>query len=280
MGTWGTGISSNDTYCEVYEQFFSMYNEGLEVIEITNKLMEMFDETIRCEEDYTNFWFALAKGQWECKALSPDVFEKVKAIIENEEDIRIWKQLDANEKDLQARRNVLAKFLNNLSVEKKSPKKRKKTRFKPAIFEKGDCIIFRMSNGNFGGAVVIYTLDTKEAGLNLIVKTRINQADKPSLYDFELTEVLIRQLKEYEDGEPITKERADAQWFFPDGYKKCAHLFEVIGRMEPAKPIETKSMIISGGWGLLISQTEEQFSIEEGRNVPEKNERLMDFIKG
>ncbi|QGQ99762.1 hypothetical protein EHS13_35320 [Paenibacillus psychroresistens] len=82
MGAWGTGISSNDTYCEVYERFFSMYNEGQEADEISRALIEIFDETIRCEEDHTNFWFALAKAQWECKALEPEVFEKVKSLIE------------------------------------------------------------------------------------------------------------------------------------------------------------------------------------------------------
>ena len=29
MGAWGTGISSNDTYADIYEQFIDLYNEVL-----------------------------------------------------------------------------------------------------------------------------------------------------------------------------------------------------------------------------------------------------------
>lgn len=280
MGAWGTGLSSNDTFCDVYEEFFSMFNEGKEVDEITSKLMEIFYETIRCEEDHTNFWFALAKAQWECKSLSPVIFEKVKSLIEDEEDIRIWKGLGADEKDIKARKKVLCKFLNTISKEKENPKKRKKIRFKSAIFQKGDCIAFRFENGKYGGALVLEMLEGKEAGLNFIVKTRINQEHKPSLNDFKTAEVLIRQIAQYENGECITKEREDAQWYFPDGYKKHSHLFEVIGRLETSKYIDTKKeMTFSGGWDLIISQTAEQFENEKTGLFIERKIRLIDFIE-
>ncbi len=276
MGTCGTGISSNDTYCEVYEEFFSMYNEGKEVDEITVSLRERFKETIQFAEDHTNFWFALAKAQWECKALRPEIFEKVKSIIDGEEDIRIWRELEADERDIRARNKVLNKFLNTISTEKESPKKRKKIRYKPAIFLKGDCIAFHLHSGNYGGALVLETFESKEAGYNLIVKTRINQETKPTINDFQSTEVLFHQITQF----GITNEQEDAQWFFPDGYKKFAHLFEVIGRMEPLKQIDIKNgMIIAGGWDLLISQTEEQFENEINGVLPKKRIRLIDYIK-
>ena len=31
MGTWGTGISSNDTFADIYDEFFDLYNDGLSV---------------------------------------------------------------------------------------------------------------------------------------------------------------------------------------------------------------------------------------------------------
>jgi hypothetical protein len=39
MGTWGTGISSNDTFSDVYDDFFKYYNEGDFPDEILKKLM-------------------------------------------------------------------------------------------------------------------------------------------------------------------------------------------------------------------------------------------------
>jgi hypothetical protein len=40
MGTWGTGISSNDVYEDIYYKFFELYNQGIEVTSITEKLIK------------------------------------------------------------------------------------------------------------------------------------------------------------------------------------------------------------------------------------------------
>ncbi|MES2662588.1 MAG: hypothetical protein V4629_04710, partial [Pseudomonadota bacterium] len=46
MGAWGIGISSNDTYADIYDEFFELYNEGLDVQSITTKLLETNQEII------------------------------------------------------------------------------------------------------------------------------------------------------------------------------------------------------------------------------------------
>lgn len=63
MGAWGTSISSNDTYADIYETFFDRYNEGEEVFEISKKLISHNEEIINDQDDSNNFWFALAKAQ-------------------------------------------------------------------------------------------------------------------------------------------------------------------------------------------------------------------------
>ena len=107
MGTWGTSISSNDTYADVYGQFFDLYNDGLEVKDISKQLIESNQDTINDPEDSNNFWFALAKAEWECKQLDPPLYEKVKQIIETGVDIVVWQTLGAEEKD------ITKSFLNN-----------------------------------------------------------------------------------------------------------------------------------------------------------------------
>jgi len=74
MGAWGTAISSNDTYADIYGEFFDFYNDGLDVAEISQKLIAANQETINDKDDCNNFWFALAKAQWECKQLDKDIF--------------------------------------------------------------------------------------------------------------------------------------------------------------------------------------------------------------
>ena len=69
MGAWGTAISSNDTYADIHDEFFELYNDGLEVDEISKQLINKNQETINDPDDCNNFWFALVKAQWECKQL-------------------------------------------------------------------------------------------------------------------------------------------------------------------------------------------------------------------
>jgi hypothetical protein len=104
MGAWGIAISSNDTYADIYGEFFDLYHEGLDVVEISKKLVLNNQETIHDAGNCSNFWFALAKAQWECKQLDKELFENVKIIIESGADIEVWRQLGADEKDLKRRK--------------------------------------------------------------------------------------------------------------------------------------------------------------------------------
>ena len=56
MGTWGVAISSNDTYADIYSEFFDLYNDGLEVAEISVKLIRENQEIIDDLEESNNFW--------------------------------------------------------------------------------------------------------------------------------------------------------------------------------------------------------------------------------
>jgi hypothetical protein len=51
MGAWGTAISSNDTYADIFDEFFELYNDGLEVVEISKRLIQNNQETINDPDD-------------------------------------------------------------------------------------------------------------------------------------------------------------------------------------------------------------------------------------
>jgi hypothetical protein len=196
MGAWGTGISSNDTYADIYDQFIELYNEGLPVSEITKRLIAENQETINLPEDATNFWFALANGQWECKALDKDIFTTVERIIKTGEDLAIWKELDASQADLKLREKVLNKFLTKLQTEKDKPKKRTKKKYYNSIFKKGDCLTYIMENGNYGGAFVLTDEQETEVGTNYIAITTLDKKEKPTLDDFKKAEIYIKRVNE------------------------------------------------------------------------------------
>jgi len=104
MGAWGTAISSNDTFEDIYADFFDFYNDGLEVAEISKRLIDNNKETIDDPDDSDNFWFALAKAQWQCKQLDKALYKRVKEIIETDANIEIWRQLGAEEKEIKKRK--------------------------------------------------------------------------------------------------------------------------------------------------------------------------------
>ena len=235
MGAWGTGISSNDTYADIYEQFFDLYNDGLSVSEITKRLIDENQETINIEEDAPNFWFAIANAQWECKALEKEVLLKVEHIINSGEDIRIWKELDASPTDLKTREKVLNKFLSKLQTEKDKPRKRTKKKLYNSIFKKGDCLVYKMDNGNYGGAFVLTDEQETEVGTNYIAITTIDKSDKPSIEDFKVADVYVKRVNEISfKGTEMNKKWVDQPQiggFYAFNFKNHGLEIEVIGQL-------------------------------------------------
>ncbi len=236
MGAWKTAISSNDTYADIYGEFFDLYNSGLDVAEISEKLIADNQETINDLDDCTNFWFALAKAQWECKQLDKDIFDRVKKVIETGADLAVWRKLDADEKDIKKRKVVLDKFLTDLQTERPKAKSRKKKIIRQPVFEKGDCLTFKLENGNYGGAVVLEAIKDSEYGHNLIATTRINQPTKPTKKDFENAEVLVMNYASW-DNKPVV------QWYLPIRYRQTSHLFEKIDKIDIQLDYEIKNSI-------------------------------------
>ena len=206
MGAWGTGLTSNDTFADIYGKFFDLYNEGFSVSEITEKLITENQETINLPEEANNFWFALAKGQWECKSLDEKIFDRVEKIILSGNDIAIWKELDASPTDIKAREKVLFKFLETLKTPKDKPRKRVKKKLYNSIFKKGDCLTYLMDNGNYGGAFVLTDEQQTEIGINYIAITTIDKPTKPTVDDFKTAEIYIRRTKEISFSQSVLKE--------------------------------------------------------------------------
>lgn len=229
MGTWGTGISSNDVYEDINYEFFELYNQGLDVSAITEKLIKENKELIDSHEDQNNFWITIAKSQWECKALDPRIYSRIKDIVESEKDIELWKELDASKSDLTKRRKVLESFLSKMSTEKKTARKRKVKKLRDAIFEKGDCLVFKLSDEDFCGAFVLESEKESEFGLNLIAVTDIKMSDKPTEQDFEKANILFaleQQInKEFKPKEQIS-------WCYAQHYKNSETKFEKVGNLK------------------------------------------------
>lgn len=275
MGAWGIAISSNDTYADVYDEFFDLYNDGQSVEDISKKLIADNQETINEPDDSNNFWFALAKAQWECKQLDTEILERVKEIIETGSDLEIWRRLDADEKDIKKRKVVLDKFLAGLQTEKPKAKSRKKKIIRQPPFEKGDCLTFKLANGNYGGAVVLEAIKDTEYGHTLLATTRINQPTKPTKNDFENAEVLISNYANWNNDFNI-------KWYLPIRHKQAAYLIEKVDRIEVQISYDiNKSMngFIADFDLWVIQVADQQFESEKSKPRPTTKQTIKELIK-
>ncbi|MEP7318204.1 MAG: hypothetical protein ABI921_05675 [Panacibacter sp.] len=129
MGTWNTKINGNDTFQDIYQNFFDAYNQGQEPFDISKQIQDDYAEMFEDYDDRNNSLFGLALAQWETKSLDQTIYKQVKEIIESGNDLEVWKGLGADEKSIKQRKAVLEKFLSQISVEKDKPKRRVKPKF-------------------------------------------------------------------------------------------------------------------------------------------------------
>ncbi len=129
MGTWSNKIDGNDTFQDIYQNFFDLYNQGQNPIEISKQIQEDFADMFNDYDDRNNSLFGLAFAQWETKSLDSNIYKQVKEIIETGVDLEVWKGLGSDVKTLKQRQTVLEKFLIKISTEKEKSKRRVKPKF-------------------------------------------------------------------------------------------------------------------------------------------------------
>jgi hypothetical protein len=190
MGTWGPAISSNDVFSDVKSSFIRLYNQGVDIAEIKQKILKDYSEYIEIYEDKHNFWFAFGLCCWECKSLDSDTLIKIKEIIDSKNNLDLWQELGATKADLKKRQSYLIKFLDKVSVEKSKARKRVEIKLWDSIFKKGDCIIYQLPNDYFGASIILKEEYQTENGLNLVLATDINQKTKPSIKEILKSNIL------------------------------------------------------------------------------------------
>ena len=233
MGTWGTGIKDSDAFADVYSEFFDLYNKGGQPDTISEKIVADNWEILEIDEEKHSLWFALALAQWETKALDPKVLATVEEIVTTGADLKIWLDLGASEQDLKKRKIALDRLLEKIKSDRPKAKSRKRVKAKTPIFSKGDCLVFKFTNGNYGGVVVLASDHNPETANNLIATTRLNQNNKPTLKDFENAEVLICNFGQWLD-------KVDVAWYMPDlFYKEYADIYEKVGTITVALEYDT-----------------------------------------
>lgn len=114
MGTWGIGITDNDTASDVYADFVLLLKTN-SIEQVMEKLTVHYQSKINSHEEQFNFWFAIASAQLDTKTLQKEIIEKVKNIILSGQDLLLWKELNASESDINLRKETLDNLLRFLT---------------------------------------------------------------------------------------------------------------------------------------------------------------------
>ncbi len=129
MGTWNHKIEGNDTFQDIYQHFFDLYNQGQRSVDISKQIQADYAEMFNNYDERNNCLFGIALAQWETKSLDHEVYKQVKEIIETGNDLELWKGLGADDKIIEDRKKELVHFLTKISTERKKAKRRVRPKF-------------------------------------------------------------------------------------------------------------------------------------------------------
>ena len=155
MGSWGTALYSNDTSSDVRDMCNEVYPlVGIE--EGTRLILKEYADIVNCDiidNDYADFWFALADWQWKHGILTDEIKSNAISLLEAHTGIDEWEG-----SDIKKRLAVMDKLLDQLNTPQpkiKIPKaKIAKPKHKP-----GDIIIFRTCDKNYDYADSVWNID-------------------------------------------------------------------------------------------------------------------------
>jgi hypothetical protein len=279
MGTWGTGILENDNSNEIYDLYFEHYQNGIKPTEILKLIKKEYNHLDKEDDSICDFWFTIALALWETCSLEKRVFNKVAKCITDETDLKIWAKLEADDETIKERKKVLNKFLKQIQKPREKPKTRKKIIKRPPVFNVGDCISFKLNNGNFGGAIVIKHNGLKEYDYtsNTIILTRLNQEKKPTEADFLKTDLMIMNIGDYRNGYRVTMSLSDNFKFYKDA-------FFLIGQININRNLSTflekASPGLTADWRHLQIDVNDQIEFEKNNRKPKKTVSVKKFLNG
>lgn len=145
MGAWGTGLYSDDTACDVRDNYKDILGDGIEEPEATSLLLEKWEGELFDSDTGPVIWLALADTQWKLGRLQDDVKAKALQHIEDGTDLERWK---SDPSQLSKRKNVLSKLKQKLNSPQPSIKEVKKRFVDQTTWKLGEVYSFKLLSGN------------------------------------------------------------------------------------------------------------------------------------
>jgi hypothetical protein len=144
MGTWGTGLYSDDIACDVRDDYKDILGDGIPEPEATKRLMEQWKNELSDPDTASVFWLTLADVQWNLGRLQVKVKKEAYSVIENGSDITRWLP---DKKLVIKRKGVLERLSQKLDTPQSAEKKVKKRFTDSTDWNLGDVYSLRLKSG-------------------------------------------------------------------------------------------------------------------------------------
>lgn len=144
MGTWGTGLYSDDTACDVRDDYKEILGDGISEPEATDLLIDKWKDSLADPDISPVFWLALADVQWNLGRLQEKVKKEAINSIENGSDLTRW---SSNQRCVVKRKAVLAHLWQKLESPQPPEKVVRKRYVDSTDWNIGDVYRFRLRSG-------------------------------------------------------------------------------------------------------------------------------------
>jgi hypothetical protein len=116
MAIDGTKIIDSDTAHDIYNEFVDLYDAGVDVVEIKNKI-EMWRNDVFDEAEFEIFITTYALALWETGNLSEEISHEARKTIAVGAGVKMWLE-ESGEVDAKRREKELEKFLKKFRYRK------------------------------------------------------------------------------------------------------------------------------------------------------------------
>ena len=95
MGTWGTGLYSDDTTCDVRDRYLLNLKAGLSSDDSCQDILDRHGDLLRNTETACLVYFALADTAWRYGRLNEAVKDRALSLLKSGGDIAVWERASA-----------------------------------------------------------------------------------------------------------------------------------------------------------------------------------------
>ena len=114
MGTWGAKLYQDDLALDIKEDYIEKLKSGKTNEEALKEILEMYEESIKDEEEGPIFWLVLADTMWKVGRLTKEVKEKAIQEIERGTNLKYWEE-EGTKGEYRTRERELQKLKEKLN---------------------------------------------------------------------------------------------------------------------------------------------------------------------